>query len=258
MQASETIEFEPFRLDLVDESLWRHGERLSLTPKSFAVLRHLVDHAGQLVTRDNLFETVWSGAYVSDDALTVCIRELRQVLGDQVRSPQYIETVRGRGYRFVAAVTICAREAPRIELGEAWSRVLPTPSLMVARDRELAALHRQFEQMLQGQRQLAFISGEAGIGKTTLVDAFVAEVAAASPLWVGRGQSIDHYGAGEPYLPLLTALGQLCRGPAGERIVSPASAGPELALANAVAVTRLRIRDHRATESRCDTTAHVT
>ena len=220
MQESEAIEFEPFRLDLLDESLWRQDERLSLTPKAFAVLRHLVDHAGRLVTRNNLFETVWPEAYVSDDVLTVCIRELRQVLGDQARSPQYIETVRGRGYRFVATVTRGAQDVPGIETGEPRSTRLPVPSLMVARDGELEALHGEFEHMLRGQRQMVFISGEAGIGKTTLLDAFVAQVASRMQLWVGRGQCIDHYGAGEPYLPLLDVLGQLSRGPGGEQFIS--------------------------------------
>ena len=51
------------------------------------------------------------------------------------------------------------------------------------------------------------------MGKTTLVEAFVAEVAAAQTAWIGRGQCIDHYGAGEAYLPLLDALGRLGRGP---------------------------------------------
>ena len=58
------------------------------------------------------------------------------------------------------------------------------------------------------------------MGKTTLVDAFVAEVAAAQTAWIGRGQCIDHSGAGEAYLPLLDALGRLGRGPAGARLVA--------------------------------------
>ncbi len=78
MREHRIVEFEPFRLDYRDESLWRQGERLRITPKAFAVLRHLVESAGQLVTRDDLFEHVWLETSVSDDALTVCIRELRQ------------------------------------------------------------------------------------------------------------------------------------------------------------------------------------
>lgn len=220
MRTTGTVEFTPFRLDLGDESLWRHGERVHVTPKAFAVLRYLVAYAGQLVTRDALFEVLWPETYVSEDALTVCIRELRQVLGDRVQSPQYIETVRGRGYRFIAPAI-----APSQEMMSSWRGGTASPpvleqQLIVERDRELAILHDQLDAMLRGQRQLVFISGEAGIGKTTLVDAFVAQVGTRTPLWVGRGQCIDHYGTGEAYLPLLDALGQLGRGPDGERVIS--------------------------------------
>src|ERR671927_375737 len=64
-----------------------------------------------------------------------------------------------------------------------------------------------------GARCVGFVTGEAGLGKTTLVDTFVAQAAATGPLWLARGQCIEHYGAGEAYLPVLEALGQLCRGP---------------------------------------------
>ena len=79
-------------------------------------------------------------------------------------------------------------------------------------------------------RQLVFVTGEAGIGKTTVVDAFLAQVGAAQPVWIGRGQCIEHYGGGEAYLPLLDALGRLGRGP-DERGWSPRlrQAGPHLA-----------------------------
>ena len=69
-------------------------------------------------------------------------------------------------------------------------------------------------------RQAAFVVGEAGIGKTALVDAFVARLAAAEDVSLARGQCMDHYGTGEPYLPVLEALGRMCRGVDGERLVS--------------------------------------
>ena len=69
----------------------------------------------------------------------------------------------------------------------------------------------------QGERQIVFLTGEAGIGKTTLVDTFVAQVSGGSGLWIGHGQCIEQYGAGEAYVPLLSALGRLCRGPSGQR-----------------------------------------
>ena len=211
MQERIRVEFESFCLDYLDESLWRQGERLRLTPKAFAILRHFVEHADELVTRDDLFDAVWPGTYVSDEALTVCIRELRQVLGDQARSPSYIETVRGRGYRFLVPVRAPSQGArPRRTVGAVRSSASSGP-LMVARERELATLHDRFDASLGGERQVVFISGEAGIGKTTLVDALISQVVTATKVDVARGQCIDHYGSGEAYLPLLDILGQLCQ-----------------------------------------------
>jgi DNA-binding winged helix-turn-helix (wHTH) protein len=87
--------------------------------------------------------------------------------------------------------------------------------LFVGREAELAQLHQWFSRALQGQRQVGLITGAAGIGKTALVDAFVARVSATEALWVGHGQCVEQYGAGEPYLPVLEALGRLCRGAEG-------------------------------------------
>jgi DNA-binding winged helix-turn-helix (wHTH) protein len=119
--------FAPFRLDVEDERLWRGTEAVRLTAKAFGVLRCLVAQAGQLVTKDELFAAVWTSGYVSDATLAVCIRELRQALGDAAQTPQYVETVRGRGYRFIASVTAApmspaASEAvPRLTTGaEPW------------------------------------------------------------------------------------------------------------------------------------------
>jgi predicted ATPase len=81
-------------------------------------------------------------------------------------------------------------------------------------------MHQWFTTALQGTRQVGIITGEPGIGKTALVDTLVAQVAAGEDLSVGHGQCVESYGAGEPYLPVLEALGRLCRGPHGTRLVS--------------------------------------
>src|SRR5215471_16191909 len=104
MQEPQCLAFGPFRLDLRDERLWRGHEATPLSPKTFAVLRCLVTQAGQLVTKDTLLEAVWPDTAVSESILTVVIRTLRRVLGDQARTPCFIETVYGRGYRFIAPV----------------------------------------------------------------------------------------------------------------------------------------------------------
>jgi hypothetical protein len=67
---------------------------------------------------------------------------------------------------------------------------------------------------------VGFIVGEPGIGETALVDTFVAQAAAAHDIAVGRGQCVEDYGTGEPYLPMLEALGRLCRGVDADRFVS--------------------------------------
>ena len=74
--------FPPFRLDLSSEQLWRDEQAIALRPKTFAVLRYLVEHPGKLVTKDELLDAVWAGTVVSDTVLKSCIRELRTALGD--------------------------------------------------------------------------------------------------------------------------------------------------------------------------------
>ena len=90
----------------------RRGRReIRLTPRSAAVLSALIARPGELITKDGLSEAVWAGVAVSDAALTSCIQEIRDALGDDARRPRYIETVHRRGYRFVAPVP-CPRGRP--------------------------------------------------------------------------------------------------------------------------------------------------
>jgi DNA-binding winged helix-turn-helix (wHTH) protein len=223
--------FGAFQLDAATTCLWRQEQLLPLAPKPLAVLAYLVAHAGEVVTKDELLEAVWPETMVSEGVLKTCIGQIRQVLGETGRIPQYIATIHRRGYRFIAPVTVLE---PSASAPAAMSSALPSSAgrrtqappafvaaagWIVARDTELAQLHQCWAQALQGRRQLVCITGEAGIGKTTLVDAFVAQLVAAEAIWYGRGQCIEQYGAGEAYLPLLEALGQLGRGPDGVRLV---------------------------------------
>ena len=96
--------FEPFRLDVINERLWRDGSEIHLTPKTFAVLRYLAEHSGQLITKEILLKTLWSNTAVTDAVLTVCIGEIRKTLGDTPSKPKFIATVHRRGYRFLLPV----------------------------------------------------------------------------------------------------------------------------------------------------------
>jgi DNA-binding winged helix-turn-helix (wHTH) protein len=106
------LAFGSFQLDLRDERLWRGSDVVRLKPKALAVLRCLLTHVGQLVTKEVLFATVWPDTVVSDAVLAAAIRELRRALGDPARTPHYIETVHGRGYRFIAAVESLPKHPP--------------------------------------------------------------------------------------------------------------------------------------------------
>jgi len=104
--------FPPFRLDATNALLFRDRDQIFLRPKSFEVLRYLVDRPGQLVTKKELLDAVWAGVSVTDTMPAICIAELRGVLGDQVRQPKFIETVHRRGYRFIAPVTTAMNAHP--------------------------------------------------------------------------------------------------------------------------------------------------
>jgi DNA-binding winged helix-turn-helix (wHTH) protein/tetratricopeptide (TPR) repeat protein len=224
MPEQPCLGFGPFRLDLRDERLWRGAEVIHLHPKTLAVLRALVAQGGQLVTKEALLAAVWPATVVSESVLTVAIRELRRALGDQARRPQFIKTVHGRGYRFIAPVTEAAPVPERSQTGgmvRLPQTGTPVHSMFfVGREAELARLHQWWAQASQGRRQVGMIAGEPGIGKTALVDTFVGQASAMEALWVGHGQCVESYGAGEPYLPVLEALGRLGRGPEGSRLVS--------------------------------------
>ena len=189
---------------------------ISLRRKTFDVLLYLVDHPGQLVTKAALLDAVWVGVMVSDSMPTTCVAELRKALGDEAKVPRFIETVHGRGYRFLAKVT---GRAPAEVARKSIRIAKSSKPTMVGREDELAQLQTWYSHVLEGQRRLIFVTGEAGIGKTTFVQAFLDFVAEEGTARVGRGQCIEQYGAGEPYMPVLEALGRLGREPGGERVV---------------------------------------
>ena len=98
--------FGVFELDLREGELRRSGLRLKLAPQPFQVLQALLERPGEIVTRDELRDRVWPESTFIDYrlALKKCVNRIREALGDSVDHPRFIETLRGRGYRFVAPV----------------------------------------------------------------------------------------------------------------------------------------------------------
>ena len=97
-------EFDKFRLDVDERILWRDGEKLPLSEKAFDTLCALVKRGNHLMSKEELLNEVWSGAFVEENNLDKNISILRQVLGERDGKGKFIETVRGHGFRFVAEV----------------------------------------------------------------------------------------------------------------------------------------------------------
>src|SRR5262245_49119139 len=149
-----------FHLDKVNQCVWLGEAPILLSPKAFAVLVYLADRPGTLVTKQELLDAVWPGVFVTEGVLKRAVLEIRKALADAVDEPRYIQTLHRRGYRFLRPL---GQEAVPAE-----SR--PAQPDLVGRRRELAQLDTWFEQALAGSRQVVFITGEAGLGKTTLTE----------------------------------------------------------------------------------------
>jgi DNA-binding winged helix-turn-helix (wHTH) protein len=205
--------FGPYRLDVVNQCLWRGNTRIPLMPKPFAVLKYLVERAGRLVTQDDLVAAIWPDTHVQPDVLRRYILELRRVLDDPAESPQYIETLTKRGYRFIAAVT--GESLPTGISGKS----APRRSLLAGREIAFAELDSFLQTAIHVERQICLVAGKAGIGKTSLVDAFQASLNGNPAVQVMRGQCIEGFGGKEPYYPILEATERLVRDPGNASVI---------------------------------------
>ncbi len=204
---SRHLNFGPFRLEPANAQLWRGEERVALPPKPFDVLCHLAGRPGKLITKDELLEAVWPNLHISESSLNVAINALRSALGDDSKAPHYIETVTRRGYRFIAPI---ASERP-LDSEPSWL-ALSRVRLWVGRNGPIEALEDFFQRAAAGHRQLVFVTGEAGIGKTTLVEMFL-ERTLQRGVRVLLGRCVEHFGTDEAFLPLIEALHERCSGP---------------------------------------------
>ena len=104
MTSGNLLAFGDVRVDLAAERVWRRDELVELEPKAFEVLRHLLHNPDRLISKQELFDTVWERTAVTDNALTRVVAQLRRAIGDDARDARYIETVPTRGYRFIGRI----------------------------------------------------------------------------------------------------------------------------------------------------------
>lgn len=210
------LAFAPYRLDRVNQQLWRDEAIVPVRPKLFAVLRYMIENAGRLITREELLRAVWGRVHVDETLLRGTMRDIRALLDDDADAPKYIETVPHRGYRFLAQVTVTRASAPDSQRDALPSGAIP----LVERDAQVSQLRAWLRGAVEGRRKLIFVTGEAGIGKSSLIDHFASMAAQTEGAMVGRGQCVEQYGAGEAYLPVLEALTRLCRGRQGKKVLA--------------------------------------
>jgi len=221
----EAVCFGPFRLDPRTGGLWSAGQRVHLRPKTWDVLCLLAANPGRLLTKEDLLNNVWERASVSDSMPSISVAELRRALHDDAKRPRYIETVHGRGFRFIADLRTAETIGPRAADTDLPVRTVSAAGTpFVGRGSELARLEDLVVRR-DPYCRIVLISGDPGIGKTTLVDQFLrllgvktapppdaTTISTAVPFRVGHGQCLAHFGEGHSYLPVFGALGNMCAG----------------------------------------------
>ena len=224
--------FGPFRLDAEANVLFRDGQPVALGQRAVALLRILVERPGALVSKDDLIEAAWSGLAVEESNLSVQISALRRALGE-AGGADWIETMPRRGYRFVgpavrlegAHAALAASRSHRRVTQEAASIAAArgpheTPSQMiVGRTSSLEALDRMTANVLAGRRQVAFVTGEAGIGKTAFI-AKAVERLKEQGFDLLSGRCTERFGIDAVFQPLIDALAARCRAPGGQDLLA--------------------------------------
>ncbi len=192
-------------LDIERFELWTDGELTEVEPQVFDLLRFLAENPDRLVTKEEIFDEVWEGRIVSESALTSRLKSARRAVGDDGSAQRIIKTVRGRGYRLVVPVETTR---PELVLSERLPLTSARPIELVGRGDETRRALEVSAQAWAGKRQVAFVVGEAGIGKTTFVRSVI-EGVAADGRRTTEGGCLPQTGAAEPYLPFVDALTRL-------------------------------------------------
>lgn len=195
------IAIPPLRLDPRNECVWQGDRLIRLGFKAFELLAYLSARPGQIVRKQELLDALWPDTTVSDGVLKVHISEIRKALDDRHENPSYIETVHGRGYRFI---------------GESQAEISSPEgaAALLEREEPLRQLQSWFKECLSGYRRMAFVTGEPGSGKTALVRAFVDRLFKHSGVRIAQGQCLGDRGGKEPFFAVLEGLSDLARNPA--------------------------------------------
>ncbi len=160
--------FDVFELDVGLYRLSRVGQPVAIGPKPFDLLHYLIQQTGRTVSRAELVREVWQAEAISDSSIPTCITAVRRALCDDPDAPRFIETVRGRGYRFIGKAT----SSTEIQSGADGRRFAPRSRAFVGREVEMESLAASLSLAMDGEPQTCLLLGEAGMGKTRMLEEF--------------------------------------------------------------------------------------
>ncbi len=220
MGGPSTFRLGDWRVEPAANLLTRDEDEVRLELKVMEVLLRLAERPGEVVSKRELIDAVWQTEFIAENTLTSAIAGLRQALGDDARDPTYIQTIPKRGYKLLAEVEW---ERPRPNVAGSSIEAAPPPAFLtdedidepdrpvfVARDNELSKLDGLLEAVLGGRGTVAFVTGEAGAGKTALLGEFSRRAQERiENLVVASGACNAATGAGDPYGPWRQILAQL-------------------------------------------------
>jgi DNA-binding winged helix-turn-helix (wHTH) protein len=202
-------EFDDFRVDTGQFLLARSGHMTPITPTVFRILLTLLERAGQVVSKDELMRFVWPDSFVEEGNLNRNVSTLRKALGEKPCDHRYIETIPKTGYRFVAPVKGIDYQPPT---GTTRKPVNGAVHNIVGRDVERKELRRAFQLAQQGHGGLVCVSGDVGLGKTALINAFLDDlVQDGQTFHLARGRCSESLTESEPFMPWIEAHGLLAR-----------------------------------------------
>lgn len=205
----------PFVIDSASSTLLLGDKPLPVGRRAVSILSTLMEYDGLPITKDRLIELAWEGRAVEESNLSVQIATLRKALGRVPGGERWIETLPRRGYRFVGP---SHGAGPSVSSSERIKSHDDDMNWCVGRSRELQALESWGQVAAQGRRQIVFVTGIAGIGKSTLINMML-EKSASRGAMVLTGRCMERFGIDGGFAPLVDALAQHCRQACGKEMI---------------------------------------
>jgi DNA-binding winged helix-turn-helix (wHTH) protein len=197
-------EFDDFRVDTGQFVLSRAGQAEPITPTVFRILQILLEHAGEVVAKEELMKYVWPDSFVEEGNLNRNVSTLRKALDEKPSDHRYIETIPKIGYRFIAPVRTADYQPPAGITRKATTR---SATAIVGREPERDMLRRAYEQAEHGHGSMVCIAADTGLGKTALVDYFLDDLLNEGRTFhLARARCSESLTDTEPFIPWMESL----------------------------------------------------